>query len=81
MKSKANFNILNPRLDANFKAIFTQNTKESRNALRSFLSAAIGREVVSVTVIENEKSKDYDEQRGIDYDINCEFSDGNHAQV
>ena len=81
MKSKANFNILNPRLDANFKAIFTQNTKESRNALRSFLSAAIGREVVNVTVIENEKSKDYDEQRGIDYDINCEFSDGNHAQV
>ena len=40
--SKKSFHILNPRLDPNFKAIFTQNTKASKIALKSFLSAAIG---------------------------------------
>ena len=40
--SKKSFHILNPRLDPNFKAIFTQNTKASKIALKSFLSAASG---------------------------------------
>ena len=52
-----NFHILNPRLDPNFKAIFTQPTPESRCALKSFLTAAIGRKVVDVTVVENEEPK------------------------
>ena len=56
--------ILNPRIDANFKAIFTQNTEESRTALKSFLSAAIGRKVTGVVVAENEETKDFDSQRG-----------------
>ena len=43
--SKKSFHILNPRLDPNFKAIFTQNTQASKIALKSFLSAAIGRDV------------------------------------
>ena len=73
--------ILNPRLDPNFKAIFTQDTEDSRKALRSFLSAAIGREVSSVTVVNTEIPKHYDMQRGIDYDINCTFADGEKAQV
>lgn len=73
--------LLNPRIDANFKAIFTQNTNESRNALRSFLSAAIGRKVVSVTVVENESARQFDTQRGARYDINCSFDDGTLAQI
>ena len=73
--------ILNPRLDPNFKAIFTQDTEDSRKALRSFLSAAIGREVSSATVVNTEIPKVYDAQRGIDYDINCTFADGEKAQV
>ena len=78
---KKKFHVLNPRLDANFKAIFTQPTPESRNALRSFLTAAIGREVTDVTVKENENAKEFDTQRGLRYDINCEFDDGTLAQV
>ena len=73
--------ILNPRLDPNFKAIFTQDTEDSRKALRSFLSAAIGREVKSATVVNSEIPKVYDAQRGINYDINCIFADGEKAQV
>ena len=73
--------ILNPRLDPNFKAIFTQDTDDSRKALRSFLSAAIGREVATATVVNTEIPKHYDMQRGIDYDINCIFADGEKAQV
>jgi len=73
--------LLNPRYDANFKAIFTQNTKESRIALKSFLSAAIGRKVKEVFVTENEEPKTFDLQRGVSYDINCVFDDDSSAQV
>ena len=73
--------LLNPRLDSNFKAIFTQPTEESRIALKSFLTAAIGRKVMHVNVIENEPSKEFDAQRNIRYDINCTFDDGESAQI
>ena len=78
---KSDFRILNPRLDTNFKAIFTQNTKDSKIALKSFLSAAIGQEVRDVTVIENENPKEFDFQHGLRYDINCVFKDGTSAQI
>ena len=64
------FRRLNPRLDFNFKGIFTQDRPESRIALKSFLSAMIGEEVTEVTVKENEPAGQYEEQRGIRYDIN-----------
>ena len=73
--------LLNPRLNLNFKAIFTQNTPESRCALKSFLSAAIGRKVVDVTVVGNEVAEQYEQERTIRYDINCEFSDGTKAEI
>ena len=78
---KNEFRILNPRLDVNFKAIFTQNSKDSRFALKSFLMAAIGRKIKKVTVIENENPKQFDLQRGISYDINCIFEDDSCAQI
>lgn len=80
MKSKE-FRVLNPRLDVNFKAIFTQNTRDSRDALKSFLTAAIGRKIKKVSVIENENPKQFDLQRGISYDINCVFEDETCAQI
>ena len=75
------FRMLNPRLDGTFKAIFTQDTDDSRNALRSFLSAMIGRTVTEVTVRENEPAENFEGQKGIRYDINCMFDDGTRAQV
>ena len=73
--------MLNPRLDGTFKAIFTQDTDDSRNALRSFLSAMIDRTVTEVTVRENESAENFEGQKGIRYDINCMFDDGTRAQV
>ena len=46
--------LLNPRIDRNFKSIFTQDREESRIALKSFLSAMIGETITKVTVKENE---------------------------
>ena len=75
------FKMLNPRLDGTFKAIFTQDTDDSRNALKSFLSAMIGRTVTEVTVRENEPAENFEGQKGIRYDINCIFDDSTRAQV
>ena len=50
--------ILNPRLDVNFKALFTQGTKESDAALQSFISAAIGRKIKSLKLDPNEPPAD-----------------------
>ncbi len=47
--------LLNPRIDSTFKALFTQKTKESEDALKSFLSAAIERRVMGCTVTANEQ--------------------------
>jgi hypothetical protein len=73
--------MLNPRLDGTFKAIFTQDTDDSRNALKSFLSAMIGRTVTKVTVRENEPAENFEGQKGIRYDINCIFDNSTRAQV
>ena len=81
MQNPNEFRRLNPRLDFNFKAIFTQDRPESRIALKSFLSAMIGEEVTEVTVKENEPAGQYEDQRGIRYDINCVFADGTRAQI
>ena len=81
MKENKQFRMLNPRLDGTFKAIFTQDTDDSRNALRSFLSAMIDRTVTEVTVRENEPAENFEDQKGIRYDINCMFDDGTRAQV
>ena len=81
MENRKPFRMLNPRLDANFKAIFTQDSEDSRKALKSFLSAAIGRKVESVTVVKNDEPRHYELQRGVSYDINCTFDDGEKAQI
>ncbi len=73
--------LLNPRLDSTFKAIFTQDSKESRKALKSFLSAMIGEAVTDVTVKQNEPATQFDREKCIRYDINCVLGDGTTAQV
>ena len=73
--------LLNPRIDRNFKSIFTQDREESRIALKSFLSAMIGETITKVTVKENEPAIQFDGEKGISYDINCVLGDGTTAQV
>jgi len=61
--------ILNPRNDAIFKAIFTQDTDESRLALRSFLSAMIGKQVSNVELQPNEPATEILNQLQMSFDV------------
>ena len=78
MKSGA---LLNPRIDSTFKALFTQPTEESRNALHSFLEAATERKITSVELTANEAPAAFENQRGVSYDILCIFDDGKPANL
>ncbi len=68
--------ILNPRLDINFKAMFTQGTKESDAALQSFISAAIGRKIKSLKLDPNEPAADTPSQMRMSFDVAVTFDDG-----
>ena len=73
--------LLNPRIDSTFKALFTQPTEESRNALHSFLEAATERKIKSVELTANEAPIAFEKQRGVSYDILCIFDDGQPANI
>ena len=73
--------LLNPRVDSTFKALFTQPTPESREALHSFLEAATERKIKSFTLSPNDAPGMFPEQRGVSYDILCVFDDGLSANI
>ena len=73
--------LLNPRVDSTFKALFTQNTRESRAALHSFLEAATERKIRDFRLHANEAPSAFDGQRSVSYDILCEFDDGVSADI
>ena len=73
--------ILNPRLDINFKAMFTQGTKESDAALQSFISAAIGRKIKSLKLDPNEPAADTPSQMRMSFDVAVTFDDGEKASI
>ncbi|MDR0684469.1 MAG: Rpn family recombination-promoting nuclease/putative transposase, partial [Spirochaetaceae bacterium] len=64
-----------------FKAVFTKDTPESLGALAKLLSALIGREVESVTIIANEPPIDNLHDRQIRFDIQCKSPDGTYFNV
>ena len=63
--------LLNPRIDSTFKALFTQDTPESRCALHSFLEAATGLQIDSIALRPNDSLVLFDGQRRVSYDILC----------
>ena len=73
--------ILNPRLDVNFKALFTQGTKESDAALQSFISAAVGRKIKSLKLDPNEPAADTPSQLQMSFDVAVTFDDGEKASI
>ncbi|MBO7638327.1 MAG: Rpn family recombination-promoting nuclease/putative transposase [Treponema sp.] len=73
--------LLNPRVDSTFKALFTQPTEESHDALHSFLEAATERKIESFSLTANEAPTGFDGQRGVSYDIMCVFDDGLSADI
>jgi len=54
--------LLNPRLDINFKSIFTQETQESDEALLSFLSSILNRKIKNLKLTGNEPPVDIPSQ-------------------
>ena len=73
--------LLNPRIDSTFKALFTQPTKESRSALKSFLEAATEQEIASFELVSNDAPEEFFGQRSVSYDIMCVFTDGKAANI
>ena len=73
--------LLNPRIDSTFKALFTQNTPESQAALKAFLEAATERKIAFCHPIPNDAPVEFAGQRGVSYDIACEFDDGLSADA
>jgi predicted transposase/invertase (TIGR01784 family) len=73
--------LLKPYLDSTFKAIFTSATEESNAAFCDFLTAAIGKEVREVAILQNEPPVKSGEEKPIRYDISCTFNNGEQANV
>ena len=73
--------LLNPRVDTTFKALFTQDTDDSRGALRSFLEAATEKAIRTVELRPNDAPKGCDGQRGVSFDVLCVFDDGQPADI
>ena len=73
--------ILNPRLDPIFKAIFTQGTDESNLALKGLISAAIGKEVSSLTLQPNEPPVEVPDDMQMSFDVSVVFNDGERADI
>ena len=73
--------LLNPRVDSTFKALFTQPTEESKAALHSFLEAATERKIKEFELRANDAPSGFSGQRGVNYDILCEFDDGLSADI
>ena len=73
--------ILSPIYDFTFKGIFTQETEESNLALRSFITAAIGQEVIKVTLKSNEPTTETKKQKKMIFDVSVEFDDGELADI
>lgn len=73
--------ILNPRLDINFKAIFTQETESSQIALKSFLESVLGRTVKDLRLTANEPAVDLPSQMQMSFDVAVTFDDGEKAAI
>jgi hypothetical protein len=70
-----------PRMDPVFKALFTQNTPNSKNALKALLSAFIGRAITALSLSQNEPPPLKHGDKQIRYDISCKFNTGELADI
>jgi predicted transposase/invertase (TIGR01784 family) len=67
--------------DKAFKAVFTQDTKESNFALKSLLSGIICKEIEAVKLSNNEPSPKSENDKQIRYDISCKLNSGELVDV
>ena len=73
--------LLNPRQDANFKAIFSEDSEEGRLALKSFLEAILNAKVSDIQLLQNELpvESEYDKQSV--FDISCTLDGRRHVNI
>ena len=73
--------LLSPLYDSTFKTIFTQETEESNLALKSFISAVLKRQILTVKIKNNEPVKETRKQKSMTFDVSVEFNDGELADI
>lgn len=73
--------LLSPLYDSTFKTIFTQETEESNLALKSFISAVLERQILTVKIKNNEPVKETRKQKSMTFDVSVEFNDGELADI
>ncbi len=73
--------LLSPLYDSTFKSIFTHETEESNLALKSFLSAVLGRQIKTVAVKNNEPVKETSKQKSMIFDVSVEFDNGELGDI
>ena len=71
--------LLNPMMDIVFKTLFSGDDDDSREALRSLLSACTGREVADVKVLNSEIQPEHLGAKTVRIDMHASFNDGQMA--
>lgn len=73
--------LLNPRIDAIFKAIFTQETEDSNMALESLISSVLGRKIDSLKITSNEPPVTTTKDKKMSFDVSVTFEGGERASI
>jgi predicted transposase/invertase (TIGR01784 family) len=73
--------LLNPCSDEVFKALFTNESDESRIALRCFLTAVLHKNVKNIELRPNEPPVLDDSDKAVRFDVSCTFNNGEAADV
>ena len=73
--------LINPRQDTIFKAMFCQDTTESRTALKSFLESVIGKKIDSIQMRPNEFALLLEGEKNPRLDLNVQFNDDEQASI
>jgi len=73
--------LLHPYVDITFKAMFTDKSFESKEALKGFLTDIIGRDIKEVSLIPNEPAAKRTQDKAIRFDVACVFNDGDEADI
>jgi predicted transposase/invertase (TIGR01784 family) len=73
--------LLNPCHDEVFKALFTNESEESRTALLCFLTAVLHKEIKDVQLRPNAPPVIDDSDKTVRFDVSCTFNDGEAADI
>ncbi len=73
--------LLNPRYDAIFKALFTDNSPQARIALQSFLEAVLEAKVSDIKLQPNELAVESVTDKNSVFDISCVLNDSEAVNI